>query len=70
MGLYENLLEAKNRLRQTHESFDGALNKLKTGRGNLIGRVEKMKILGAKATKALPADVIADAREDEPENSQ
>ena len=34
----------------------GALaEKLKTGNGNLIGRVEKLKVMGVKAKKNLPA---------------
>ena len=31
------------------------MKKLKTGNGNLIGRVEKLKVMGVKAKKNLPA---------------
>lgn len=40
-----------NRLHTTHE---GAMGKLQNGKGNLIGQVEKLKILGAKTSKSLP----------------
>jgi len=34
------------------------MNKLSTGKGNLIGRAERIKELGAKATKSLPDNLI------------
>jgi DNA recombination protein RmuC len=37
-----------------HTAYDGAMGKLQTGRGNLIGQVEKLKTLGAKPSKSLP----------------
>ena len=36
-------------------AYDGAVNKLKTGSGNIIRRVEGIKKLGAKATKNIPS---------------
>lgn len=36
------------------KSFDDASNKLNTGKGNLVSRVEKLKELGAATTKELP----------------
>ncbi len=38
----------------TRKSYDSAMNKLQTGSGNLVRRVEAIKKLGAKATKELP----------------
>ncbi|MBE0641455.1 MAG: DNA recombination protein RmuC, partial [Bacteroidales bacterium] len=35
-------------------SYDAATNKLITGKGNIVRRVEKLKQLGAKASKDLP----------------
>lgn len=43
------------RVRQTQESYDAAMNKLRDGRGNLIGQAEKLRTLGAKTTAQLPA---------------
>ncbi len=42
----------------TRKSFDQAMNKLHTGSGNLVGRVEKLKKLGAKATRELPKSFL------------
>ncbi len=41
------------RLVQTQQAFDAAHNKLSSGRGNLKGQVEKLKVLGARASKQL-----------------
>jgi DNA recombination protein RmuC len=45
-------------LDSTRKTYDQAMNKLHTGSGNLIRRVEKIKKLGAKATKELPKNLI------------
>jgi len=46
------------------ENYDKAMNKLVDGRGNLVSRAEKIKELGAKATKSLPPSIINRADED------
>lgn len=38
------------RIRQTQEAYEAAMNKLREGRGNLIGQTEKLRTLGAKTT--------------------
>lgn len=42
-------------LKRTEKSLDDAMNKLKTGKGNLLSRAEKINQLGAKSSKTLPA---------------
>jgi DNA recombination protein RmuC len=42
------------RIRQTQESYDDAMNKLRDGRGNLLRQTEKLRTLGARTT-AQPA---------------
>jgi DNA recombination protein RmuC len=42
----------------TRKNYEQAMNKLHTGSGNLIRRVEKIKKLGAKTTKELPKNLI------------
>lgn len=54
-GLFTDLEEIGKHLARLRESYDGALGKLKTGPGNLLGQVEELKTLGAKARKSLPA---------------
>ncbi len=60
----EAMAEAKKRLAAVGDSFDLALNRLREGRGNLLGRVEKLRHLGAKVKKEIPAGL---APEEEPE---
>lgn len=53
-GLVEDLEKVGQSIRRTDDQYQLAMNKLKSGRGNLIDRVEKLRQLGAKATKSLP----------------
>jgi DNA recombination protein RmuC len=62
-AMMKDLIEVGNRLRQTQNSYDDAMKKLHTGRGNIILQVEKIKQLGAKTTKTLPKTLIERARE-------
>ncbi len=55
VGFLEDLDKIDRGLITAKTAYDGAVNKLKTGTGNLVGRVEKLKVLGAKTTKNLPA---------------
>lgn len=54
-GLVEDLEAIGQQLGKTRQTYDDAMGKLKTGRGNLISQVEDLKTLGAKAKKSLPA---------------
>lgn len=40
-------------IRSTQDSYDKAINKLSTGRGNLTTTADKIKKLGAKADKQI-----------------
>lgn len=53
-----DLDEMGNRLQQLDKAYAGARNKLVDGRGNLVGRVENLRLLGARASKSLPADLL------------
>ncbi|MCW3148395.1 DNA recombination protein RmuC [Stutzerimonas stutzeri] len=52
----QDLDEVGSRLQQLDRAYLAARNKLTDGRGNLIGRAEQLKSLGARASKRLPAD--------------
>ncbi len=54
-GLLEDLKIVGTRLTSAQESYNSAIKKLQSGRGNLLGQVEKLKRLGAKAKKQLPS---------------
>lgn len=55
VGFLEDLEKIEKGLNSARTAYDGAVNKLHTGSGNLIGRAERIKKLGAKASKTLPA---------------
>ncbi|XLX39327.1 DNA recombination protein RmuC [Ectopseudomonas mendocina] len=53
-----DLDEMGNRLQQLDKAYASARNKLVDGRGNLVGRVENLKLLGARASKSLPGELL------------
>ncbi len=53
-GLVKDLETLGERLNSTQKIHSDIMGKISTGRGNLIGQVEKLKELGAKAEKSLP----------------
>ena len=53
-SLIDDLETIGLQLGKTRESYDAAMNKLKTGKGNLLTQVDDLKKLGAKAKKTLP----------------
>lgn len=53
----ESLEEIGMRIRQSQESYDQAMKRLKTGRGDLIGQADKLRKLGANNSKKLSSDL-------------
>lgn len=49
----DDLVKVGENLNTTKKNYDQAMNKLSTGKGNLVNRTDKLKELGAKATKAM-----------------
>jgi len=45
-------------IKKTEEAWSGALNKLHLGRGNLVGRAESLRLLGAKNQKTMPENFL------------
>lgn len=64
----EDLLTVGKGLISVKDNYDKAMNKLTDGRGNLINRAEKIKQLGAKASKSLPPNVLNRAEQDDDNN--
>lgn len=54
VGFITDLETIGKNLETTRKNYDLAMNKLNDGRGNLIRSAEKLKELGAKASKELP----------------
>ena len=53
VGFVDDLSEIKQRLDQADSAWHAAENKLKSGKGNLIGKTQHLKKLGARAQKLL-----------------
>ncbi|MFU8779443.1 MAG: DNA recombination protein RmuC, partial [Kiritimatiellia bacterium] len=58
--IYEAVADAQKKLGGTSEALDTAMKRLKDGKGNLFGQADKIRILGAKVSKALPAEFETD----------
>ncbi|MCJ7934403.1 MAG: DNA recombination protein RmuC [Chryseobacterium sp.] len=61
-GFVNNLQRIGRKLDEARSEYDGAMNKLTEGRGNLVTAAQKLKIMGAKATKSLPENLITKAK--------
>jgi DNA recombination protein RmuC len=53
-GFLTNLELVGKKLNDAQISYDDAFKQLSTGKGNLIGRVEELKKMGADASKQIP----------------
>ncbi|MDP4281524.1 MAG: DNA recombination protein RmuC [Bacteroidota bacterium] len=54
----DDLEDIGKKLNATHDSYEGAMKKLVTGKGNLVRRAEKIKELGAKTSKDLAKSLL------------
>ncbi|MEP0073542.1 MAG: DNA recombination protein RmuC [Marinomonas sp.] len=59
-GFVQDMDDIGNKLEAVSRSHDSALKKLTVGRGNLVSRAEKLKLMGAKTSKALPTEYLND----------
>jgi len=66
VGLLSDLDDLGRKLEAGQKSYESVVGKLQTGKGNLIGRVERLKTLGARASKQIDADRLAEADEQLP----
>ncbi len=57
----ESLEQVGSQLKKATESYQTAHKRLTSGRGNLVGRTEKLKKLGAKTKKALSSQLLETA---------
>lgn len=65
-GFVQDMDDIGSKLDAVNRSHDAAMKKLTAGRGNLVARAEKLKLMGAKTTKALPVEYLEnDALTDE-----
>ena len=66
-GFVQDLIRIGKKMDEAKVEYQGAMNKLVDGKGNLITSVEKLKKMGAKAKKSLPENIILRAEKDENE---
>jgi DNA recombination protein RmuC len=64
-GFVSDLVKIGKKMDEAKIEYQGAMNKLVDGKGNLITSVEKLKKMGAKAKKSLPENIITRAEKDE-----
>jgi len=60
VGFLEDMESIKKSIDSSEKAYDAAINKLKSGSGNLIKRAEDIRKLGAKTNKNLPGNLIED----------
>jgi DNA recombination protein RmuC len=64
-GFVSDLLKIGKKMDEAKSEYQGAMNKLVDGNGNLITSVEKLKKMGAKAKKSLPENIILRAEKED-----
>lgn len=66
----DDLIEVGTRMKKANESYESAMKKLSEGRGNIIGRAENLKLMGAKATKSIDSRIVNRATEEDNNDEQ
>ncbi len=65
VSFVDDLTKLGDQLMTTQKTYDKAINKLNTGRGNLVKRAENMRKLGLQTTKRLSQKLLNDDEESE-----
>jgi DNA recombination protein RmuC len=63
----EDMDELGKKIDTTRRSYDAAMNKLQSGRGNLVSRAENLRELGARANKKQSRERLELARQSDPD---
>jgi DNA recombination protein RmuC len=63
-GFITDLTKVGKKMDEAKTEYEGAMNKLFEGRGNIITSIEKLKKMGAKAKKSLPEPIMKRALEE------
>lgn len=61
VSLVEDLQEVGKRMDSTQKSYEAAMNKLHEGRGNIVKRVQDLKIMGAATSKLIDEKLLLEA---------
>ncbi len=65
VGFINDLDKVADHLSKATAAHDSAMNKLSTGKGNLVGSTQRLEKLGAKVKKRIPASVVEQSILDE-----
>jgi DNA recombination protein RmuC len=65
VGFIENLELVGKKLQDAQQTYDAAFGQLATGRGNIIGKIEELKKMGANANKQMPSRLIQQLKMEE-----
>lgn len=57
-GFVDDMVDLGKKIGSSQDAYKDAMNKLVDGRGNVIKQVQKLKELGADATKELPQNIL------------
>ncbi len=63
VGFVSSLEDVGRNLDRAHKSYDEAFGQLSGGKGNLVGRAERLREMGVKASKKLPAALLDESEE-------
>ena len=61
VGFVDDLEKIGDQINNTQKAYEGAHNKLVSGKGNLISRTQALIGLGVKSRKQLPASIVQEA---------
>ncbi len=64
-GFGETLAEVGKNIDTASRNYEKAVGMLKTGKGNIVGRIEKLREMGAKASKNIPAQLALGTDEEQ-----
>ncbi|AZQ44553.1 DNA recombination protein RmuC [Nonlabens ponticola] len=67
VGLTDDLIKVGQQMDTVQKTYKSSMNKLSEGSGNLIGRVERLKKLGAKANKSVNEKLVRRAVDNDPD---
>ncbi|CUA84673.1 DNA recombination protein RmuC [Pseudidiomarina woesei] len=66
VGFIDDMQKIGNAIDSVRKHYDGAMNKLSSGRGNLVGRVENFKKLGVQSSKQIDRKLLnSDDKDDD-----
>ncbi|MDX1526445.1 MAG: DNA recombination protein RmuC [Pseudidiomarina maritima] len=67
VGFIDDMQRIEGSLDALRKHYDGAMNKLSTGRGNLVGRVEQFRKMGVQTSKQLDPKLLQNETTDDNE---